>query len=213
MAIKKISHYFDYKSPYAYLAQAETFQLFDDYEVEVEWLPYTLDIPSYLGSAKVDATGKVLEESRNAHQWRRVKYSYMDCRREANRRGLVIRGPQKIFDSSIAHIGLLYAKKHGDFRQYHNTTYERFWRRELDIESPEVVQGVLKESGIDTSGFLTYLQGEGRQEHDRLRDAAEEMGVFGVPSYLVNGELFWGNERLIRVQEKLDQEGLRRKGK
>ncbi len=213
MAIKKITHYFDYKSPYAYLAQADTFQLQDDYDVEIDWLPYTLDIPSYLGSAKVDATGKVLEESRNAHQWRRVKYSYMDCRREANRRGVVIRGPQKIFDSSIAHIGLLYTKKHGDFRRYHNTVYERFWRRELDIENPQVVQTVLQEAGIESAGFLGYLKSEGQQEHDRLRNAAEEMGVFGVPSYVLNGELFWGNERLVRVQEKLEQEGLRRKGR
>jgi 2-hydroxychromene-2-carboxylate isomerase len=210
MAIKKITHYFDYKSPYAYLAQADTFQLQDDYDVEIDWVPYTLDIPSYLGSAEVDTTGQVVRESRNAHQWRRVKYSYMDCRREANRRGLVIRGPRHIFDSSIAHIGMLYAKRHGDFRQYHNAVYEQFWRRELDIENPEVVEKVLKEAGIDASGFLPYLQGEGRQEHDRLRIAAEEMGVFGVPSYVVNGELFWGNERLMRVQEKLEQEGLRR---
>ena len=213
MAISKITHYFDYKSPYAYLAQADTFQLQEDYDVEIDWLPYTLDIPSFLGSAEVDAAGQVLHESRNAHQWRRVKYSYIDCRREANRRGLVIRGPQKIFDSSIAHIGMLYAKHHGDFRAYHNALYERFWRRELDIENPEVVQRVLKDVGVDTSGFLDYLSGEGRQEHDRLRSAAEEMGVFGVPSYLVNGELFWGNERVIRVQEKLEQGGLRRKGR
>ncbi|MBM4257839.1 MAG: disulfide bond formation protein DsbA [Deltaproteobacteria bacterium] len=211
MTIKRITHYFDYKSPYAYLAQADTFQLQDDYDVEVDWVPYTLDIPSYLGSAKVDATGKVLEEARNAHQWRRVKYSYMDCRREANRRGLVIRGTQKIFDSSIAHIGLLYAKRHGNFRPYHNTVYGRFWRRELDIENPAVIQAVLQEGGIDSAGFLDYLKGEGRHEHDRLRNAAEEIGIFGVPSYLVNGELFWGNERLVRVQEKLEQAGVRRK--
>jgi len=211
--MSKITHYFDYKSPYAYLAQADTFQLLEDYNVEIDWVPYTLDIPSYLGSAEVDATGQVLRESRNAHQWRRVKYSYMDCRREANRRGLVIRGTQKIFDSSIAHIGMLYAKHHGDFRSYHNTVYERFWRRELNIENPEVVQQVLKEVGIETSGFLDYLNGEGRQEHDGLRSTAEEMGVFGVPSYLVNSELFWGNDRIIRVQEKLEQEGLKRKGR
>ena len=213
MAISKITHYFDYKSPYAYLAQADTFQLQEDYDVEIDWLPYTLDIPSYLGSAEVDAAGQVLRESRNAHQWRRVRYSYMDCRREANRRGLVIRGPQKIFDSSIAHIGMLYAKHHGDFSAYHNAVYERFWRRELDIENPEVVQRTLKEVGIESRGFLDYLSGEGRQEHDHLHSAAEEMGVFGVPSYLVNGELFWGNERVIRVQEKLEQGGLRRKGR
>lgn len=202
MSIKKITHYFDYKSPYAYLAQEDTFRLQDE-DVEVEFLPYTLDIPSYLGSAEVDDTGRVLQETRNAHQWRRVKYSYMDCRREANRRGLIIRGTRHIFDSSIAHIGMLYAKRQGDFRPYHNTVYERFWKRELDIENPEVVQRVLEEVGCKTSDFFQYVRGEGRQEHDRIRKEAEEMGVFGVPSYLVNGELFWGAERIPRVRERL----------
>jgi 2-hydroxychromene-2-carboxylate isomerase len=68
--------YSDYKSPYAFLAK-------DLIDVHLEWLPYTLDIPSYLGSARLDERGDVIESSRNAHQWRRVRYSYMDCRRQA----------------------------------------------------------------------------------------------------------------------------------
>jgi len=86
--------YIDYKSPYAYLAKDLAYDLERDTGVAIDWLPYTLDIPAYLGSARVDGRNTVLEESRNAHQWRRVKYSYMDCRREANLRGLVIRGTQ-----------------------------------------------------------------------------------------------------------------------
>jgi 2-hydroxychromene-2-carboxylate isomerase len=207
MAAQKLTHYFDYKSPYAYLAQEETFHLQDEYDVEIEWLPYTLDIPSYLGSAEVNDAGQVLRESRNAHQWRRVRYSYMDCRREATRHGLVIRGPRKIFDSSIAHIGMLYARRQGDFRPYHNLVYERFWKRELNIENPLVIQAVLEEVRIPAAGFLAYLQGEGRQEHDRLRQAAEQLGVFGVPSYVVNGELFWGAERIPRIRERLTPRG------
>lgn len=203
MARAQMTHYFDYKSPYAYLAQEATYQLAQDFDIEIDWLPLTLHIPSFLGSAEVDATGKVISEQRNAHQWRRVKYSYMDCRREANRRGLVIRGPQKIFDSSIAHIGMLYAKRQGDFRAYHDTVYERFWRRELDIENPEVVKQVLTEVGVDASGFVDYLNGAGRQEHARVSAAAEERGVFGVPSYVLNGELFWGAERIGLVRERL----------
>jgi 2-hydroxychromene-2-carboxylate isomerase len=127
----------------------------------------------------------------------------MDCRREASRRGLTLRGPRKIFDSSLAHIGMLYAKQRGNFRHYHDVVYERFWRRELDIENPLVVKQVLEEMGIDTTDFLAYLVGEGRQEHDRLRAKAESLGVFGVPSYVVNGELFWGAERIVRVRERL----------
>lgn len=203
MAREKITHYFDYKSPYAYLAQETTYQLAQDFDIELDWLPLTLHIPSFLGSAEVDATGKVMSEQRNAHQWRRVKYSYMDCRREANRRGLVIRGPQKIFDSSIAHIGMLYAKRQGDFRAYHDSVYERFWRRELDIENPEIIKQVLTEVGVDASGFVAYLNDEGRQEHARIIAEAEDSGVFGVPSYVVNGELFWGAERIELVRERL----------
>ena len=203
MVTKTITHYFDYKSPYAYLAQEETFRLQEEFDVQVNFLPYTLEIPNFLGSAEVDETGRVLHETRNAHQWRRVKYSYMDCRREANSRGLTIRGPRHIFDSSIAHIGMLYAKRAGDFRPYHTVVYERFWKRELEIENPQVIQQVLQEVGINASGFLAYLNGEGRQEHDRLGKAAEDLGVFGVPSYMVNGELFWGAERIPRVRERL----------
>ena len=203
MALEKIRHYFDYKSPYAYLAQEATYHIAQDFDVTVDWLPLTLDIPSFLGAAEVDPTGKVISEQRNAHQWRRVKYSYMDCRREANRRGLVIRGPQKIFNSSIAHIGMLYAKRQGNFRAYHDTVYERFWRRELDIENPDLIKQVLTEVGLDASGFLDYLQGEGRQAHDRIQRDAEANGVFGVPSYVVNGELFWGAERIELVRERL----------
>lgn len=203
MPIRTITHYFDYKSPYAYLAQEETFQLEKEYPVSVDFLPLTLDIPQFLGAAEVDDTGQVVSEQRNAHQWRRVKYSYMDCRREATRRGLTIRGPRHIFDSSLSHIGMLYAKHHGDFRPYHHAVYERFWKRELAIEDPAVIQRVLDEVGIDTQEFPAYLEGEGREALRRIQTEAEKAGVFGVPSYLVNGELFWGAERLVRVRERL----------
>lgn len=203
MPIRTIAHYFDYKSPYAYLAQEETFQLEKDYPVSVDFLPLTLDIPQFLGAAEVDDAGQVVSEQRNAHQWRRVKYSYMDCRREATRRGLTIRGPRHIFDSSLSHIGMLYAKQRGDFRPYHHAVYERFWKRELAIEDPAVIQQVLDEVGIDAREFPAYLESEGREELRRIQTDAEKAGVFGVPSYLVNGELFWGAERLVRVRERL----------
>src|SRR6202043_908250 len=98
------------------------------FDVHLEWLPYTLDIPSYLGSARLDQRGEVVESSRNAHQWRRVRYSYMDCRRQARKRGLVILGTRKIWDSSLAAIGMLWAKRQGKrhFRAYHDRVFERF---------------------------------------------------------------------------------------
>ena len=201
MTARTIRVYSDYKSPYAYLAKEPAYDLERETGATLAWLPYTLDIPAYLGSATLDAGGSVVEASRNAHQWRRVKYSYMDCRREANRRGLTIRGPRKIFDSSLANMGMLYAQRHGVFRAYHDRVFERFWKRELDIESPAALAAVLEECGADTKHFAGFLEGEGRRELERIQQEAEAAGVFGVPSYLLDdGDLYWGREHLSHIR-------------
>src|SRR5438128_7866881 len=176
---RTVTVYTDYKSPYAYLAKDPAYELERDFAVHIDWLPYVLDIPSFLGSARLDAAGRVIEENRTAHQWRRVKYSYMDCRRQARKRGLVIRGTQKIWDSTLAACGLLYAKRQGEavLRQYHDITFARFWKRELDIEDPAVIAGVLAEAGADTAGFAEYAAGEGPREVDRISRAAEKTGI------------------------------------
>jgi 2-hydroxychromene-2-carboxylate isomerase len=199
----KVRHYFDYKSPYAYLAQEATFELAARPEVTVEFLPYTLQIDKYLGTAELDADGRDTVGTRNDHQWRRVKYAYMDCRREANRHGLTIRGPRRIFDSSIAHIAYLFVREQGDFRAFHDAVFERFWRRELDIEDAGTMAALVEETGFDTYGFDDYLANDGRAALHRIIEEAEAAGVFGVPSYAIDGELFWGVERLPRVLEKL----------
>ena len=199
---RTVTVYIDYKSPYAYLAKDLAYELARDFPVRLDWLPYDLDLADFMGSARVDDSGRVLEEARNAHQWRRVRYSYMDCRRQARKRGLVIRGPQKIWDSRLAACGMLYAKRQGDvvLRRYHDMTFERFWKRELDIEDPAVVGAVLAEAGADTSEFPAYLSAEGPREVERICRDAEAIGVFGVPSFVIGGELFWGREHLPDIR-------------
>jgi 2-hydroxychromene-2-carboxylate isomerase len=193
--------YSDYKSPYAYLAKDLVYSLADAVPVRLDWRPYILDIPSYLGSASVDAAGTVLQESRNAHQWRRVRYSYMDCRREAGKRGLTIRGTRKIWDSSLAAAGMVHALRDGEavFRRYNDMVFERFWRRALDIEREDAIAGVLAEAGA-ASGFAAESC---RQAVVAMSRAAEADGVFGVPSFMLDGELFWGREHLPEIRQRL----------
>jgi 2-hydroxychromene-2-carboxylate isomerase len=200
----QITVYTDYKSPYAYLANAAIFALAEETSVALVWKPYVLDIPKYLGSARVDAAGNVLEEDRNAHQWRRVRYSYMDCRRQAAKQGLMIRGTQRIWDSTLAAVGMLWAQRSGDpvFRRYHGAVFERFWRRDLDIESVPAIANVLREAGADVSGFAEWVDA-GRAEVATIVEEAEAMGVFGVPSFVVDGELFWGREHLPDIRAML----------
>ena len=189
----EITVYTDYKSPYAYLAVEPAYRLEQDFDISLSWLPYTLDIPLFLGSV----------EDRDENQWRKVRYAYMDARRLANKRGLTVRGPKKIYDSSIAGIGMLFAQREGVFRAYNDRIFERFWKRELAIEDVDAIAGVLIEAGADTAGFPAFLAGEGRRAHDRIYAEAQELGVFGVPTFVLDGELFWGADRLYLLKERL----------
>src|SRR5882672_2267616 len=183
-----VTLYTDYKSPYAYLAKDPAYALARDFSARLDVLPYVLNIPDFLGSARLDEAGNVVEEQRTAHQWRRVKYSYMDCRRQARKRSLVIRGTTKIWDTVLASAGLLYAKRQGDavFRGYHDRVFERFWKRELDVEDIAIMTAVLAEAGADTSGFAAYAAAEGPAEVDRISRAAEAAGVFGTPTFVID---------------------------
>ena len=203
---RTLTAYVDLKSPYAYLAIEPTRRLARRCGVRLDWLPYTLDIPSYLGSAKVDETGQVIEQDRSPHQWRRVKYSYMDVRRYANLRGLTIRGTVKIWDTRLASIGLLWAREQGRADAYLDAVFPPFWRRELDAESPVVIETKLGDVGCDVSGFGDWVEGEGGVAHDCLRTEAEASGVFGVPWYVWGNEVFWGREALPLIGQRITGE-------
>ncbi len=194
--------YIDYKSPYAYLALAPTCALEDELGIAIDWRPFTLDIASYLGSARLDQEGKVVENQRAPGQWARVKYAYHDVRRYGSFRGMIVRGTTKIWNSSLAGIGLLWAKQHGKavFRAYSNLVYERFWKRELEIEDIAVIERVLDQAGARVRGFAEYAAREGRELHDHIQRTAFDAGIFGVPTYVVNGELYFGREHLPRIR-------------
>lgn len=194
--------YIDYKSPYAYLAKDPTYAIEDQLGIEIDWRPFTLDIPSYLGSARLDKKGRVVESQRSAEQWKGVKYAYHDVRRYGSLRGIVARGTTKIWDSSLAAIGMLWAKQQGRavLRAYSGIVYERFWKRELDIEDAAVIEAVLREAGARSEGFHAYAAGEGRALHDEIQRATFDAGIFGVPTYVAGTEVFFGREHLPRVR-------------
>ena len=194
--------YIDYKSPYAFLAKDPTHALGRDLGIAIDWRPLTLDIPSYLGSARLDATGKVAESRRSASQWAAVKYAYKDARRYATLRGLTLRGTTKIWDSALAGMGLLWAKAHGDavVQRYNDFVYERFWKRDLDIEDVAVVEGALKQAGANTTGFRADATGPGRVRYEATQQRIFDAGIFGVPGYIVEGEYYFGREHLPRIR-------------
>jgi 2-hydroxychromene-2-carboxylate isomerase len=96
------------------------------------------------------------------------------------------------------------------FRPYNDVAFDRLWRRELDPENGEAVAALLAEAGAPP-GFTAFLAGEGGSQHDRLRNEAEASGVFGVPTFVFEGKLFWGGDRIGLLRERLDEKGVKRR--
>lgn len=194
--------YIDYKSPYAFIARDPTYQLESDFGIEIDWYPLTLNIGSYLGTASQNDRGEITTSNRSEAQWLAVRYAYRDARRYAALRGLTLKGTRKIWDSSLAAIGLLWAKTqgHDPMKRYTDSTFDKFWRRELDIEDPAVIIRQLEAAGCETTGFTEYLKGEGRRQHDALQEEILDAGYYGVPTYVIDGEVYFGRQHLQRVR-------------
>ena len=154
----------------------------------IDWRPLTLNIPSFLGSAKVNETGKVVEANRTPRQWQGVRYAYMDAKRYARLKDILIYGPRKIWDSSLAGIGMLWTKRTGRdvLKGYMDIAYETGTRHRRGRR------------GGRRRARLSRLPNEGRLR--RLQAQLHGAGIFGVPTYVIDGEVFFGREHLPAVR-------------
>ena len=194
--------YLDVKSPYAFVSVKPTLALERELGLQFEWRPYTLDIPSYLGSARKEK-GEVVESSgRSPKIWNAIRYAYMDARRYAELQGYTLKGTEKIWDSSLANMGILFVNLH--FRDripaYLEAVFPTFWRRELDIEDINVIKGCLQTAGVDGSDFQTFVTGAGKEMHDHILDHRFEAGMYGVPTYVLGNSVFFGREHLPYIR-------------
>ena len=190
--------YIDIKSPYAFVAIRPTLALEAELGLRFDWRPLTLDIPSYLGSAK-KAEGKVVaSQGRSPRTWNAIRYSYRDARRYAERQGLILKGTEKIWDSSLANIAILWVVQTARDRlpAYLEAVYPPFWRRELDIEDISVVEACLSAAKIDVFGFAEFAVGAGRRLHDELQPQFHPNGIYGVPTYVLGDDILFGREHI-----------------
>ena len=189
--------YFDYKSPYAYLAMQPALDLPKRFDVSMRYLPFTLRIKG--------------KGQRSIYSEWKVRYSYMDARRWANRRGgFTIRGPRKVYDSTAALIGALFAQREGFFEEYSLEVFRRFFERKLEIDDAAEIAALVAELGHDGAAYQRHVEGEGAAELDACIEEAHADEVFGVPIFCLDGELFWGHDRIPLLEERLRELGLAR---
>jgi 2-hydroxychromene-2-carboxylate isomerase len=187
--------YFDYKSPYSYLAVAPAFALAERYAIELRWIPYLLRIKG--------------KGERSLYSEWKVRYSYLDARRAANARGgFLIRGPRKVYDSTPSLIGALFAQREGLFRPYTEAVFARFFEHRLEIDEPAALGALIEELGGSAEAYRAFLAGEGAAAFEACVEEGLRDHVFGVPIFRFRDEPFWGQDRIAALEERLREAGL-----
>ena len=193
----EVKMYSDYKSPYAYVAFDPGMALEQKYNVRVRWRPFQLRIKG--------------KGQRSVYSEYKVKYSYLDARRWANLRGgLVIKGPLKIYDTTPALVGGLFAEKQGRLVEYSRAVFDKFFRRELEVDQADAVAAHIASMGMSELAYREYLAGDGLRDYEAAHEEATADQIFGVPIFVFNGEPFWGHDRIGLLEHRLFEAGLAR---
>ena len=119
--------------------------------------------------------------------------------------GLKIYGPKKAFDSTISLAGALYVQRKNKqtFRKYNDFVFQKFFLRELDIESMQEMKKVLDYCGVPSEDFEKFLPAA-KEKLAEIEMQAQDLGIFGTPTMVAqDGELFFGNEKFEMFSQKL----------
>jgi len=191
-----VDAFIDLRSPYSYLALQPARALAQRTGVAFEWWPVITDFRSAYG-------GEV--EQRSPRDVAKLKYLYMDCRRLAKLQGLTIRSTTKLWDASLGSQAMLFAKSRNRLWEFCDPLLAAFWRREFDLESPEQLEAALVSAGLQAGDWREYLNADAQRGLDAAVEHAELLGVFGAPTFVYRGELFWGGDRLDLLATALNR--------
>jgi 2-hydroxychromene-2-carboxylate isomerase len=129
-----------------------------------------------------------------------VKEAYRDARRYAEHQGLTLKGPLKVWDSSFASMALIWSQSKAPTRhhlqRFMTTLFQRFWIRDFDLQDIQALCALMQASAIESDGFNRFCAEEGRQQHDALQEQLLAQGVYGVPTFLIDDEVFFGREQI-----------------
>ena len=182
---KEIDFYFDFISPYSYLAFKKIQILPKDIKINYK--------PILLG-------GLHNLEGITAPAFIRSKLKYMinDCILIAKKNNFDFKWNSKFPINSLKIMRGCYNTDSSNKKQYIQTMFDAYWRDDLDISKEEVLIPLLEKCKIDKDIFFKIIND--LVIKGKLKDAtkqAHEKKVFGAPTFIVNNKLFWGQDRLI----------------
>lgn len=192
---RRLDFYFDFLSPYAYLASHRLAEIAEKHNLQVVYHPIDLN------QAKA-AIGNVGPANRDLPI--KLKYLAKDLTRWAARYGIPLEFVPN-FNTELLNAGLFYAGRECREAEYVRSAYRLTWGAGRAPDDVEVLEELAREMGWSPSDFMAYIRSE---EASRAYQASTEDAisrhVFGVPTMLMGGEMWWGNDRLDFLEERLN---------
>ena len=196
MAANAIEFYFDFSSPFGYFAATKIKDIGDEFEREILWKPFMI------GSALKVTGGMPLPMIPL-----KGDYSKKDMERTSRQFNIPYKVPSKFPIASQAPCRLIYWMQTVAPQKQEEAIlklYRAYFLEDLDISAPEVVAKVLSSVHGTEEELIALTQDPAKKQGLKEEcNLAIEKGVFGSPFIIVDGEPFWGFDRLEQVREWL----------
>jgi 2-hydroxychromene-2-carboxylate isomerase len=183
-----VHFYFNFRSPYCYLATKTLWRIFDDFHTQLIWRP----LGGWDGRSPPEVAVKKLPIARQ------------DMARFARRLGIPVNPPPKTTDPTMAGAGSLLAEEKGLLRPYIIEVMRREWADGADIGQLDILLEVGASIGLDRDELAAAANDPARQAQLEANwREADERGAVGVPTFIIGEEIFWGQDRIDFVLEHL----------
>lgn len=184
---KNVDFYFDYGSPATYLAWTQIDKIISDANAKLNMIPMLL--------------GGVFKETGNSSPAfipAKSKWMGKDLKKHAEIYG-VDYNSNSFFPINTLNLmrGAIAAKKMNIFEKYSEAVFTGIWVKDINLGDLEIVQDYLNKNEIDTDQLFSLVQSdEIKSELIENTKQAVENGVFGAPTFMINNELIFGQDRL-----------------
>ncbi len=183
---KSIDFYFDFISPYSYLAYKKIKSLNDLSNYKIIYKPILLGGLHNLGGITAPAFNV-----------RKMKNMRNDCDLIAKKNKIIFKWNDKFPINSLYLMRgyLVLSEKHKE--KYFEVCFDNYWKENTDISSEENIHKILDLCSINKTDFFKNIND--KKIKDQLKDLtnlAFQKDIFGAPTFVVNNKIFWGQDRL-----------------
>ena len=184
--IKSIDFYFDFISPYSYLAYKRIKLINKKNELRINYKPILLGGLHKLGGITAPAFNE-----------QKMKNMKNDCELVALKNKINFKWNTK-FPMNTLYLMRGYLVIKDDLKEkFFNICFDAYWKDNVDINDEKNVVEILDLIKIDKDKFFKGIQDiQIKDELKRLTSEAFEKDIFGAPTFVVNNKIFWGQDRL-----------------